>query len=165
MRTGLEPNKSSDIFSSTKTTTESSKSNDWLGLKGESSDEDVPPPRVIQKTEPVITTLVKKIPIAPVQEAPLTIPELPKKSVLDDLLEDDRRALKEKSTRPPTIISNNAAQGFWLDEQTTPNKRLATAVIPKTSLFTDNQQMKSSIKPLSDTKTDYGIFNICFLKI
>src|SRR5689334_8794046 len=71
LRTGLEP----QIFSPTKTTTESSKSHDWLGLKDESSDED----------EPVITTLVKKTPIAPIQGAIPTVSESPKKSLLDDL--------------------------------------------------------------------------------
>jgi hypothetical protein len=60
MRTGLEPNKFTDMFPPTKTTTESNKSDNWLGYKDESSEEDEPPLRSIQKIEPVVTTLVKK---------------------------------------------------------------------------------------------------------
>ncbi|CAF4722418.1 unnamed protein product, partial [Rotaria magnacalcarata] len=32
LRTGLEPNKSTDMFSSTKTTTGTNKANNWLGF-------------------------------------------------------------------------------------------------------------------------------------
>jgi hypothetical protein len=159
MRTGLEPNNFSDIFPTSKASTESSKSNNWLDLKDESSDEDQSPLRPIQKIEPVVTTLAKKLPIAPIKETPSTVPEPPKKSVFD-LLEDDRRALTEKSALTPTVLSNNASQDFGFDDRITANKRPATAGPPKTSLFTDNQQIKSTTKPLFDTKTDYGILKI-----
>ncbi len=145
------------MFSSTKTPTESNKSNDWLGLTGGSSDDEELAPRITQKIEPAITTLAKKIPIAPVKETPAIVPEAPKKSVLDDLLEDDRRALKEKPTHTPAVLPNNTASEFWLDERTTANKRPATAGIPKTSSFTENQPTKSSTKPLFDPKTDFGM--------
>jgi hypothetical protein len=154
MRTGLEPNKSFDMFSSTKATNESSNPKDWLGLKDESSEEDELPRRTSQKVQPVITTLVKKPPIAPVQEAS----EPPKKSVLDSLLDDDRRALTEKTTITPIATSKKAGQDFWLDELTNPTKHSSTTGISKTSSLTDNQQVKSSTKPLFDTKTD-TIFN------
>ena len=104
MRTGLEPNKPLDIFSSTKPTTESNKSNDWLGLKYDSDEDDQSPPRGTQHISSVVTTLVKKNPIAPAQAPPPTIQEPPKKSVLDDLLEDDRRALTEKTPISSTTI-------------------------------------------------------------
>jgi hypothetical protein len=153
LRTGLELPKSSDIFPSTKTTTESSKSNDWLGLKDEPSDEDAFAPSLIQKIEPVVTTtLVKKTPTVPIQQTHPTKPEPPKKSIIDDLLADDRRELTEKTT-----------QDFWLDERTASNKRPTAPVISKTSLFTDNQQIKSSTKPLFDAKTDFGILKIFFV--
>ncbi|CAF3244284.1 unnamed protein product [Rotaria sp. Silwood2] len=155
LRTGLEPNKSSDIFSSTKTTTGSSKSNDWLGLKDETSDEDEFPTNITQKVEPSINTLAKKAPILPVQETASTVVEPPKKSLLDDLLEDDRRALTEKTPITPKVQTNKTTQDFRLDERTTSNKRSTTVGISKTPSFTDNQEVKSSIKTLFDTKTDY----------
>jgi hypothetical protein len=142
MRTGLEP-KSSDMFSSIKTTTESSKQEDWLGLKDDSNDEDQLPPHGTQKPQPSVTTFIKKIPIAPIQEAHSTVAEPPKKSVLDIFLEDERRTLTEKTTLTPTVISNNTTQK-----------------ISKTSSYTDNQHLKSLTKPLFDTKNDSGIFKI-----
>jgi hypothetical protein len=158
MRTGLEPNKFTDMFPPTKTTTESNKSDNWLGYKDESSEEDEPPLRGIQKIEPAVTTLVKKTPIVSVQETLPTVSEPPKKSVLDDLLEDDRRVLTEKTALTPTVVSNTTKQDFWLDERTSSTKRPATTGLPKPSLFTDTQQIKSSTKPLFHTKNDFGIF-------
>jgi len=151
------------MFSSIKTTTESSKQDDWLGLKDEPNDDDQFPPRGTQKTQPSVTTLIKKTPIAPIQETRPTVAEPPKKSVIDILLEDDRRTLTEK----PNFISNNTTQNLWLDDQTTSNKRLATGGISNTSSYTDNQQIKSPSKTLFGTKTDSGrlkilkIFNFC----
>jgi len=156
MRTGLEPNKSSDIFSTSKPSTGSNKSNNWLDLKDESSEEEQFPPRPIQKIEPVVTTIAKKTPIAPIKEAPSTVPETSKKSLFD-ILDDDRRTLTEKSA---TVLSNNASQDFGLYDRTTSNKRPATAGPSKTSLFTDNQHTKSATKPLFDTKPDFGIEKI-----
>ncbi|CAF4942679.1 unnamed protein product, partial [Rotaria sp. Silwood1] len=155
LRTGLEPNKSSDIFSPTKTTTGSSKSNDWLGLKDETSDDDVFPTHITQKIEPAITTLAKKAPILPVQETRSTIVEQPKKSVLEDLLEEDRRALTENTTITRKISTNKPIQDFLLDERTTSNKRPTTTSISKTPSFTDNQGVNSSPKTLFDTRNDY----------
>lgn len=157
LRTGLEPTKSSDLFSPTRTTADSNKSTNWLGLTGESSDEDQPPPRGTPKTEPVVTTFVKKPPIAPIQEVTPAVIEQPKKSVLDAFLENDRRALTEKIIPPATNASNNTAQDFWLDDRSNSNKRLTTGGISKTPPFTDNQQIKSSTnKSLFDTKNDSG---------
>ncbi|CAF3661727.1 unnamed protein product [Rotaria sp. Silwood1] len=155
LRTGLEPNKSSDIFSPTKTTTGSSKSNDWLGLKDETSDDDVFPTHITQKIEPAITTLAKKAPILPVQETRSTIVEQPKKSVLEDLLEEDRRALTENTTITRQISTNKPIQDFLFDERTTSNKRPTTTSISKTPSFTDNQGVNSSTKTLFDTRNDY----------
>jgi hypothetical protein len=151
MRTGLEPNKPADIFSLTRPIIESNKSNDWLGLKSDSDEDDQLPPRgVPQKVGSVITTLAKKTPVAP------------KKSVLDGFLDDDRRFLTEKTPITPTIASNNTAPTFWLDERPTSTKRPATAGIQKTSSFTDNQPTKSSIKSSFDTKPDPG--NLFYLQ-
>jgi hypothetical protein len=144
------------MFSPIKNATESNKSHNWLELKDDSSDDDGPPPRAMQKIEPVITILAKKTPTLPIHEASPTVPEPPKKSGIDAFLEDDRRALTEKTILPPTVVSNNKATDFWLDDRTISTKRPATAGPPKTPLFPDNQQMKSSTKSVFDSKTDFG---------
>jgi hypothetical protein len=130
-----------------------------MGLKDESSDEDQFPLRPTPKIESVVTTLAKKVPLAPTKEIHPVVAEPPKKSVFD-LLEDDRRALSEKSALPPPVMSNNSSQDFNFGDQTASNKRPATAGQTKTSLFTDNQESRSMTKPLFETKTDFGISNI-----
>ncbi|UJR31447.1 hypothetical protein I4U23_018940 [Adineta vaga] len=156
MRTGLEPNKSFSMSSPNKptATTESNNSNDWLGLKDESSDEDEFPIRPPQKTEPVTTTLAKKTPLLSVPEPP------PKKSVLDDLLNDDRRALTEKTPVVPTVTSKITSQNLWFDDEKISDKRSSTANTQKTLLFQDTQQNKPSTKTPLDSKTDFS--NITF---
>lgn len=156
LRTGLEPTKTSDIFSSMKPTTDTTKSTNWLGIVGESSDDEQPPPRGIPKTEPVVTTLVRKTPLIPAQEpAPPPVIEPPKKSRLDALIDDDLQSFAtEKITPQPSTNSNNRTQDFWLDDRTSSNKRPPTGGITKTPSFTDNQPIKSSTKSLFDTKPD-----------
>ncbi|CAF0907100.1 unnamed protein product [Adineta steineri] len=155
MRTGLDPKRSTDLFPPTKkTTNESNNPNDWLGLKDESSEEDDLPQRRKEKIEPAITTLAKKTPLAPVHEVSATVSELPKKSVLDDLIEEDRRALSEKTPITATATINKTSQDSWFSDHTNSNKRPSVGAIPKTSLHIDNQQVKPSTKPLFDTKTD-----------
>jgi hypothetical protein len=146
------------MFSSIKTTNESKKTNDWLGLKDESSEEDEFPAHVPPKVESTISNLVKKNPIAPVQHAPPTVIEPPKKSVLDGFLEEDRRSLTVNTPIKPPIASNTTGPNLWFDEHTNTNKRPTTAGISNSTLFTDKQQVKSSTKPLFDTKNDFGIY-------
>ncbi|CAF5210857.1 unnamed protein product, partial [Rotaria magnacalcarata] len=90
LRTGLEPNKSTDMFSSTKTTTGTNKANNWLGFNNGSSDDDEYPTHTTKKSEPAVTTLVKRTAALSLHEAPPKVAEPSKKSVLDGLLEDDR---------------------------------------------------------------------------
>jgi len=164
LRTGLEPdkspdifstNKSSDIFSTAKPSTDSNKSNDWLGLKDESSEEDesAPPPRPAPKIEPVLTTVAKKTPILPVQQpTPTVVVEPPKKSVLDAFLDDERLVLTTKTPITPVVpTTTNSATDFWLDDRTNTQKRPATAGTTRTPSFTDTQPIKNS------TNTDFGI--------
>ncbi|CAF0997189.1 unnamed protein product [Rotaria sordida] len=134
LRTGLEPNKSDN----------------WLGLKGETSDEDE---FLTQKVEPAISTLAKKAPLLPFQKTSSTVDEPAKK--LASFLEDEKRALKEPTTIPPKFPTKTITQGFRLDERTISNQRPATPGISKTFSFTDDQDVKSPFKTLFDTKTDY----------
>ena len=157
IRTGLEPNKSSDLFANLKSTTESSKAKDWMGLKSESSDEDEVPLRPTEKYEPVITTIVKKNPIAPPHETPAAVSEQPKKSFFDKFQEDEQQALTEKITRPPPVPSNSTMPDFIFDNQTASNKRPATAGPSKTSSFLDQLEKKPTMRSSFDTKNDSGM--------
>ena len=152
MRTGLEP-------TIPKPSTESSKSDNWMGLKNDSSDEDPFPLRPTPKVEPVVTTLAKKVPIAPTKETPPVLAEPPKKSLFD-FLDEDRQALSEKSILPPAVTSNSSSQDFYFGDQTASNKRPATAGPTKTSLFPNNQETKSVTKSSFETKPDFGISKI-----
>lgn len=157
LRTGLEPTKSSDLFATLKSTTESSKAKDWMDLKSESSDEDEPPLRPTEKYEPVITTIAKKNPIAPIQETPAAISEPSKKSFFDKFKEDEKQALTEKIPLPPPVSSNNTMQDFMFDDRTTTNKRPATAGPSKPSSFLDQLASKPAMRSSFETKSDPGM--------
>ncbi|CAF3385709.1 unnamed protein product [Rotaria socialis] len=157
LRTGLEPNKSTDMFSSIKTTTGSSKANDWLGLNDGSSDEDEFPTHTTKKSESAVTTLVKKTAALPFHEAPPKVAEPPRKSVLDGLLEDDRRALTEKITPPIKVPAPKITPDFLFDDRTSSNARPASVGISKPQLFTDSQELKPPTKSSYDQKTGFDI--------
>lgn len=164
LRTGLEPNRSLDMFSSTKAPTDSNNDNSWLGLKDEPMDEEeeLPPPpppqpvRVAPRAESAVSTLVKKTPLATAQPGPAAVTEPPKKSVFD-LLEDDRKQLHEKTILPANLTSATVkAPDFWLDDRSTTNKRPPTAQPIKPS--ESQSPMKSSMKSSFDARNDFGTF-------
>ncbi|CAF2065790.1 unnamed protein product [Rotaria magnacalcarata] len=161
LRTGLEPNKSTDMFSSTKTTTGTNKANNWLGFNNGSSDDDEYPTHTTKKSEPAVTTLVKRTAALSLHEAPPKVAEPSKKSVLDGLLEDDRRAaFSEKITPPIKVPAPKITPDFLFDDRTSSNVRSAAAGISKPQLFTDSQELKPSTQSSYDQKT--GFDNIIF---
>jgi hypothetical protein len=161
MRTGLEPNRSLDMFSSTKAPTDSNNDNSWLGLKDEPTDDDeelpaAPQPvRVALKAESALSTLVKKTALATAQPVHAAVIEPPKKSVFD-ILDDDRRELHEKTILPPSATSVVKAPDFWLDDRSAMNKRPPTVPLIKPS--ESQSPSKSSMKSSFDTRNDFGTF-------
>lgn len=157
LRTGLEPNKSSETLFGSKATTGSNKDDDWLGLKDNSDDDDDIPTRQKPKADTTISKLASKTPIRPAQEPPAAVQEPPKKSVLDSLLDDDRRALSEKTPISPKAPASKATPEFLFDDRSTQNKRPSTAETPRSIFFTDTTETKASTKTSIDLKTDFGI--------
>ena len=158
LRTGLEPTKSSDLFANMKSTPESSKANDWLGLKSESSEEEEPPARLTQKYEPVVTTIAKKTPIMPTKETPATMHEAPKKPFIDSFLDDERRILSEKTPLPPPAApTSNLTQDFLFDDRSTTNKRQSTSGPTKSSWIPDQPASKPTTRSSLDAKSDFGM--------
>ena len=137
------------MFSPTKTTTGSNKTDDWLGLKDESSDEDEFPTHTTRKSEPVVTAPVKKT---------QKLAEPPKKSVLDGLLDDDRRALSEKITPPIKVSTPKITPDFLFEDRTSSNIRRTSAGMSRSPLFGDSHELKSSTTKSSyDQRNAFGI--------
>lgn len=157
LRTGLEPNKSSDPFLNLKRTMESSNTKNWLDVTAESSDEDEVALRPTQKYEPVVTTIAKKNPIVPAQESPSVVSEPPKKTLFDKIREDDQRALTEKIILPPNASSNSNMPDFLSDNRTASDKRPSTAGPSKSISFFDQLESKQPMRSSFDTKNDPGM--------
>ena len=125
-------------FVSAKAANDATSSSNWLGFTDENSDKDdefvLSTPK---KTESIVTTPAKKT---------------PQRSLVDELLDQDRLALNEKTVIKPTVNSSTKAQEFWLDQPTSSNNRPSTAGASRT---TDFSTLKSATRSSYETKNDF----------